>query len=236
MNKVAIYHFTNKSEKRPSVNEKQMALLRDFAKQYGTIEKEYLDKSLKKCEQEEKKKMIQEIGEYDILATKDFYHIAKNTGMCIELLQQFLSQGVQTCSVQDGYFTFTDVPFDRELNVAIYHSKYVDNTPSSNSKWKRGNEITIQTQIEIMRLFVKQKTQWKIKDIYVDESQGQSDSKQKNLLELIKNSKKYDLVLCKNFNTIHWRTSKFCKRRNDMKLDIYSLREGYLKYQEDSSN
>lgn len=229
MNKVAIYHFTNKSEKRPIVNEKQMVLLRDFAKQYGTIEKEYLDKSFKKCEQEEKRKMIQEIGEYDILAIKNFYHIAKNTGTCIELLQQFLSQGVKTYSMEDGCFTFTDVPFNEKLNIAIYHSKYVDNTPSSN-RWKRGNEITIQTQLEIMRLFVKQKTSWQIADIYVDESQEQSDSKQANLLELIKNSEKYDLVLCKNFNNIHWRTAKFCKRRNDMKLDIYSLREGYLKY------
>ncbi len=229
MNKVAIYHFTDKSEKRPAVNEKQMALLRDFASGYGTIEKEYLDKSLKKCEQEEKKKMIREIGEYDILVTKDFYHISKNTGTCIGLLQRLLSVGVRTHSIEDGSFVFTDVPFNRELNVAIYHSKYIDNTPSAN-KWKRGNEITVQTQLEIMGLFIKQKTKWKIADVYVDEAQGQSDSKQINLLELIKNSEKYDLVLCKNFNNIHWRTAKFCKRRNDMKLDIYSLREGYLKY------
>ena len=45
MNKVAIYHFTDKSEKRPIVNEKQMSLLRDFASEYGTVEKEYLDKN-----------------------------------------------------------------------------------------------------------------------------------------------------------------------------------------------
>lgn len=69
MNKVAIYHFTDKSNKRPIVNEKQMTFLRDFASGYGTIEKEYLDKSLKKCEQEEKEKLIREIGEYDILVT-----------------------------------------------------------------------------------------------------------------------------------------------------------------------
>jgi len=228
MNKVAVYHFTDKSEKRPIINEKQMILLRDFASEYGTIEKEYLDKSLKKCEQEEKKKLIQEIGEYDILVIKDFYHIAKNTGTCIELLQQFLSVGVQTYSMEDGNFTFTDVPFNKKLNVAIYHSRYVDVSPSY--KWKKGNDITVQTQLEIMKLFVKQKTRWKIADIYVDEAQGQSDSKQVNLLKLIKNSEKYDLVLCKNFNNIHWRTAKFCKQRNDMKLDIYSLREGYLKY------
>ena len=55
MNKVAIYHFTDKSEKRPIVNEKQMSLLRDFASEYGTVRKEYLDKSLKNVNRKRRK-------------------------------------------------------------------------------------------------------------------------------------------------------------------------------------
>ena len=39
------------------------------------------------------------------------------------------------------------------------------------------------------------------------------------------------MVLCKDLNTIHWRTAKFCKRRNELQLDIYSMKEGYLKYE-----
>ena len=227
--KVAIYHFTDKSEKRPIVYQKQMDILRAFASQFGAIEKEYLDMTLKQCEQIEKKKMLQEIGQFDILATKDFYHIAKNTGTCISLMQQLLGVGVEIHSIEDGCFIFTEVPFNKELNVAIYHSKYVDNTPSVNRK-RRGNSISAQTHIDIMKLFVKSKTNWKITGVYIDEAQGQSDDKQVELLKLIENSSKYDLVLCKDFNTVHWRTAKFCKRRNDMQLPIYSLKEGYLEY------
>lgn len=230
MKKVAIYHFTSGSENRPIVNEKQMIALRKFASDYGTVMKEYLDKSLKKCEQEEKQMLIEEIINYDVLVTKDFYHISVNTGTCIGLMQQFLRVGVETHSIEDGCFTFTDIPFEKELKVAIYHSKYEDNAPSAQMQ-KKGNCITAQTQVDVLRLFVKKKTNWKIVDVYVDEAQGQSDDKQKNLLELIENREKYDLVLCKDFNTIHWRTAKFCKRRNDMQLDIYSIKEGYLKYE-----
>lgn len=230
MKKVAIYHFTDGSEVRPIVNEKQMNILRCFASGYGTVFKEYLDKSIKKCEQTEKEKMFQEIGTYDVLATKDFYHLAKNTGACFNLLQQFLAAGVETHSIEDGSFTFSEPPIQQELNVAVYHSKYADITPST-AEQKRGNSITSQTQIEIMKLFVRLKTRWKIMDIYVDEARGQSDDTQNSLLELIGKSNRYDLVLCRDFNTIHWRTSKFCKRRKEMKLDIYSLKEGCLKYE-----
>ncbi len=230
MNKVAIYHFTDGSEKRPIINEKQMIALREFASRYGTVVKEYLDKSLKKGEQEEKEKLFQEIGKYNSLVTKDFYHISKNTGTCIGLMQQFLSFGVKVYSIEDGSFAFTETPFDKELNVAVYHSKFADNTPSAKGR-RRGNSITVQTQIEIIKLFVKTKTRWKIIDVYVDEAEGQSDDKQKNLLQLIENKNKYDLVVCKDFNRIHWRTAKFCERRNKLELDIYSLKEGYLKFE-----
>ena len=230
MKKVAIYHFTNGSEKRPSINKKQMIILREFASTYGTIEKEYLDKSSKKCEQEEKQTLIEEIINYDVLVTKDFYHISLNTGSCINLLQQFLRLGVETHSIEDGSFAFMDAPFDKKLRVAIYHAKYEDNTPSA--AWQmKGNCITAQTQAEVLQLFVKKKTNWQVIDVYIDEAQIQSNENQRSLLELIENRQKYDLVLCKDFNTIHWRTAKFCKRRNEMQLDIYSIKEGYLKYE-----
>ncbi len=234
MKKVAIYHFTNGSEKRPLINEKQMIALRKFASGYGSIEKEYLDKSTKKCAQEEKQKLIEEIINYDVLITKDFYHISLNTGTCISLLQQFLMVGVETHSIEDGCFTFTDIPFEKELNVAIYHAKYEDIAPSVKQQ-KKGNCITARTQVDVLQLFVKKKTKWKVIDVYIDEAQVQSDKNQRNLLALIENREKYDLVLCKDFNTIHWRTAKFCKRRNEMQLDVYSIKEGYLKYERGDS-
>ena len=118
--KVCIYHFTNAENlRRPIVNEKQMAILNDFASQYGDIKQVYLDGTLKQCNQDKKKQMIKEIANYDILIMKDFYHLSRNTGVCIELLQEFSLQGVKTITMEDGSFSFQfqDTPFDKKFKV-----------------------------------------------------------------------------------------------------------------------
>ena len=224
--KVCIYHFTNTS-KRPIVNKKQMDLLQDFAASMGEVEKIYLDFTLKQCEQIQKKQMIKEISSYDILIMKDFYHLSRNTGVCIELLQEFSLQGVKTITMEEGSFSFQfqDTPFDKKFKVCVYHSKY-----------KEDGDRTIETQINIFKTFVSQKTNWEIVDVFVDESNSQSDKVQTEIFKVIENAKqgKYDLLLIKDFNTFHWRTAKFCHRRNELQLPIYSLKEGYLPYEKES--
>ena len=222
--KVCIYHFTNTS-KRPIVNKKQMDLLQDFATSIGEVEKIYLDFTLKQCEQIQKKQMIKEISSYDILIMKDFYRLAKNTRVCIELLQKFALQGVKTITMEDGSFSFQfqDAPFDKKLKICIYHSKY-----------KEDGDRTIETQINIFKTFISHKTNWEIVDVFVDEANSQSDKIQTEIFKVIKNKEKYDLLLIKDFNTFHWRTAKFCHRRNDLRLPIYSLKEGYLPYEKES--
>ena len=56
------------------------------------------------------------------------------------------------------------------------------------------------------------------------------DGEQIQLMELIKNKDNYDLLLVHNLNDVHWRTANFCKVREQLHLDIYSLQEGFLKY------
>lgn len=224
--KVCIYHFTNAENlRRPIVNEKQMAILNDFASQYGDIKQVYLDGTLKQCNQDKKKQMIKEIANYDILIMKDFYHLARNTGVCIELLQEFALQGVKTITMEDGSFSFQfqDAPFDRKFKVCIYHSKY-----------KEDGDRTIETQRKIFKTFVSHKTNWEIIDIFIDEANSQSDKVQTEIFKVIENKKKYDLLLIKDFNAFHWRTAKFCHRRNELGLPIYSLKEGYLPYEKES--
>ena len=228
LKKVCIYHFTNAENlRRPIVNEKQMAILNEFASQYGDIKQVYLDGTLKQCNQDKKKQMIKEIANYDILVMKDFYHLARNTGVCIELLQKFSLQGVKTITMEDGSFSFQfqDAPFDKKLKICVYHSKY-----------KEDGDRTIETQINIFKTFVSHKTNWKIVDVFVDEANSQSDSVQTEIFKVIENAKqgKYDLLLIKDFNTFHWRTAKFCHRRNELQLPIYSLKEGYLLYEKES--
>lgn len=222
--KVCIYHFSN-SNKRPIVNQKQMDLLQDFAASMGEVEKIYLDFTLKQSEQIQRQQMIKEIANYDILVMKDFYHLARNTGACFGLLQAFSLQGVKTITMEDRSFSFQfqNVPFYRKLKICVYHSKY-----------KEDVDRTIETQIEIFKTFVSHKTNWKIVDVFVDEANSQSDSVQTKIFKVIKNKEKYDLLLLKDFNSLHWRTAKFCHRRNELQLPIYSLKEGYLPYEKES--
>ena len=222
--KVCIYHFSNANQ-RPIVNQKQMDLLQDFASSIGEVEKIYLDFTLKQSEQIQRQQMIEEISAYDILVMKDFYHLARNTGVCIELLQEFSLQGVKTITMEDGSFSFQDAPLDRKLKICVYHSKY-----------KEDVDRTIETQRKIFKTFVSHKTNWEIVDVFVDEANSQSDSVQTEIFKFIENAKqgKYDLLLIKDFNTFHWRTAKFCHRRNELQLPIYSLKEGYLPYEKES--
>ena len=224
--KVCIYHFTNAENlRRPIVNEKQMAILNEFASQYGNIKQVYLDGTLKQCNQDKKKQMIKEIANYDILIMKDFYHLAKNTGVCIVVLQKFAIQGIETITMEDGSFSFQfqNAPFDKKLKICVYHSKY-----------KEDGDRTIETQRKIFKTFVSHKTNWKIVDVFVDEANSQSDSVQTEIFKVIENKEKYDLLLIKDFNSLHWRTAKFCHRRNQLGLPIYSLKEGYLPYKKES--
>ena len=181
-----------------------------------------LDGTLKQCNQVKKKQMIKEIANYDILIMKDFYHLARNTGVCIELLQEFALQGIEVITMEDGSFSFQfqDAPFDKKLKICVYHSKY-----------KEDGDRTIETQRKIFKTFVSHKTNWEIVDVFVDEANSQSDKVQTEIFKVIENKKKYDLLLIKNFNSLHWRTAKFCHRRNELGLPIYSLKEGYLPYE-----
>ena len=229
--KVCIYHFTNAENlRRPIVNEKQMAILKEFASSYGEIKQIYLDGTLKQSNQEQRELLLNEISNYGILIMKDFYHLAKNTGACFGLLQDFALQGIQTITMEDGSFDFRfqDAPFDKKLRVCVYHSKY-----------KEDGDRTIETQLAIFSSFVKHNTNWQIVDSYVDEADSQSDSVQTEVFKVIENAKKgyYDLLLIKDFNGFHWRTAKFCHRRNELELPIYSLKEGYLPFEKiDTTN
>ena len=83
---------------------------------------------------------------------------------------------------------------------------------------------------DIFTLFTSKKTNWTVLDQYSDESLHQKDCEQIQMKELIANRDKYDLLLVHNLNDVHWRTANFCKIREQLQLDIYSLQEGFLKY------
>lgn len=92
----------------------------------------------------------------------------------------------------------------------------------------------IPVQNDILTLYARKKTNWTVVDQYFDESEHQNSGEQKQLMNLLENRNKYNLLLIHNLNDIHWRTANFCKIREQLKIDIYSLQEGFLKYDKET--
>lgn len=220
--KGAIYHFTDKSEKRPGVFQKQIEDLRDFAERIGVdVEKVYCDFSLKKRDRSSFDAFLMDSYQYSALVAKDFYHISKNTAACMKLMRQLRENGVTIFTLENGTFDFADIPYDQPLRVATY---------TCGNRNVRDVEGAIQIQQDIFSLFVKRKTNWKLMHQYFDLCNVQNDDEQLDLLELIKDKDWYDLILVNNLNDIHWRTSRFCKIREMIGKPIFSLQDGFLMY------
>ena len=220
--KAAIYHFTDESKQRPKIYKDQLKSLEGYARSMGfDVADIYCDMSLKRSEQTEFDRFLANASQYGVLVTKDLYHIAKNTGKCLGIMQQLRDSGLQIYSIENGIFAWEDTPFDKSLRVATYTSHF--------GKPNETKEI-IPVRNDVLTLFANKKTNWKVLDQYYDESLYQKDCEQKQMKELIANKDKYDMILVHNLNDIHWRTANFCKIREQLQLDIYSLQEGLLKY------
>ncbi|MDO4285504.1 MAG: recombinase family protein [Eubacteriales bacterium] len=220
--KAAIYHFTNKNTQRPKIYKDQLQALEEYAVSVGLdVAAIYCDMNLKRSARTEFDRFLANSDKYDALVTKDFYHIAKNTGKCLEIMQQLQDNGLQIYSIANGIFTREDAPFDKTLRVATYTCHY--GTPNEMKE-------VIPVRNDIFTLFTNKKTNWTVIDQYYDESLYQKDSAQIQLQELITNKDKYDLLLIHNLADIHWRTANFFKIRGQLQLDIYSLQDGFFKY------
>lgn len=218
----AIYHFTNKSEKRPIYCEKQIEELKRFAENINIMVSDvYLDRSLLVEEQTEFERFMTSCGGYEALVTKDFYHISKNTGMCMNILKSLLDKGVKTYSIENGSFTFAEPPTDKPLRVATY-------TYSKPNVRDAKNLISVQK--EIYELFIKKKTNWTLIEQYSDICQTQNDREQVELMRMLSEKDSFDILLVTNLCDVHWRTARFCKIREALGKGIYSLQDGFLEY------
>ncbi|MDD5847634.1 MAG: recombinase family protein [Lachnospiraceae bacterium] len=224
--RAAIYHFTNGSEKRPAVNKKELDRLADFARQKGYTDIEiFCDTSLRKEDQHEFRRLMDESVRFSTIIAKDFYHLSKNTMRCFEILKWFSDRGIEVLTMQDGDFRFTEPPLTDDLTIATYTCRFE----------ARKTEEVINLQNDIFRDFAEKKTSWTVEKQYADISKNQRDEDQLQLQELIQDSSRYDLLLVRNLNDVHWRTANFCKVRNALKLDIYSIKEGFLPFRKEKA-
>lgn len=224
MKKVVIYHYTNKSIRRPRKYQEQIKTLKELADRPGWhLSGVYCDVSLKECEHPEFEKLMEHIDEYDVLITKDFYHLNYYTKSCMALLKELQERGVEVYSHENGCFRFVEPPLAEPLRIATYFGRT-----------KCFKLVVKDIQQDIYRHFVLKKTNWTIVDAYIDDKSWREDSTQPELRRLIENKDKYDLILVYSLGAIHWRTGKFCLIREEMKKDIYSLQDGYLRYQKET--
>lgn len=219
--KAAVYHFTDGSQIRPVVYQKELERLKVFAHNagYGEVDV-FVDKTLRKSDQIQLERLMENVQAYKALILKDFYHLRKNTGICMSELVRLSKAGITIHTLEDGGFRFTEPPLDQRRNIAAYYC---------------GLEITghsLDLQYEIMDLFIKEKTDWNLLHRYADLGGNKVDGNQKELQQLIRDKDQCDIVLVRSFGDIHWRTSKFCKIRHLVQKGIYSMHdEIYLPYE-----
>lgn len=225
--KAVIYHFTDGSEKRPIIYETQIKALGEFAESKGfEVAAVFCDKSLRRCDRKEFDRLTEICEQYDALIVKDFYHLSKNTKKCMEIMKAFRDKGVAIYSVENGSFVFEEEPLEQALKVVTYNSRFGEADPQKQ---------LVLVQNDTMQLFTKLKTNWSIIDQFFDEGLHQNDKEQINLQKMIERKDNYDLLLVQNLNDVHWRTANFCKIREALQMDIYSLQDGFLKYRREKS-
>lgn len=216
--KTAIYHFTQNE------NKEYQKVLADFKKyandQNMIISKIFLDNSPLRYRRKEFDNFLSSNEDYNALIVKDFYHISKNTMKCMSILKDMQNRGIDVHSLNDGIIKFFQPDFNKPLRVATY-SRHLGVT-------QKGNDI-IPLKNDILNLFIKKETNWSLVDQYSDESNQEKYAAQLQLIDLIKNKDKYDLIVVHNLNDLNWRTAKFIKVMNDLNLDVYSLQEGLIK-------
>lgn len=220
--KAAIYHFTDKSNHRPKIYRDQLHALKAYAASVGfDVVDVFCDKSLKRSERSEFDRFLSCCDQYDALITKDYYHISKNTGKCLSIMQDLRNKGLKILTLVNGIFIWEDSPLKTPLKVATYSCHF--GTPDEIKE-------VFSVKNDILRLFIDKETSWTLIDQYSDKSDRQRDGEQVQMKKLLDNKDQYDLLLVHNLNDVHWRTANFCKIWEIFGKDIYSLKEGFIKY------
>ena len=135
--KAAIYHFTNGSKQRPKIYRDQLEALREYANSVGLdVADIYCDMSLKRSERSEFDRFLENSDQYDALVTKDFYHIAKNTGKCLSVMKQLRDNGVQIYSIENGIIESSLSSSIKGLAISAIASKVCSILPTKSTTMK----------------------------------------------------------------------------------------------------
>ncbi|MCR5201840.1 MAG: hypothetical protein K6D02_01925 [Lachnospiraceae bacterium] len=221
--KAAIYHFTDSENINTAVCRKSIEALEKLTLDKGYDDYDiYLDTSLLMKNRVNYHNLLSKMEMYDAFIFMDFYHITKVTTSMIKQLKDFSSHNIQIYTLRDGSFILKEAPTDKPLKVATYCCRFGEQVQM---------DKLVSVENKTLELFVNKKTNWTLCEQYIDKDKNEVYDSQKQLMEIIKNKNKYDLLLIHRLKDISWRSAKFCKRRQQLGMDIYALRDGFLEYE-----
>lgn len=216
---IALYHFTDKAERRPSIvtNDvdklyKRVSQLKDW----GTIHL-YLDFSLRRYAQDQYDELVRNMKNYKLLLVDSFYHLTKKTYTFWTKVDLFTASGVQMESMDEGLLSvdYSKEVLNRSLRVAIYDY--------ARSMYELDRQALL---LNVLKTFVEKNTEkWKIEKMCVDVF---TDKKRTALSEMMQEREKYDLIFVESFGKISEITNQYFKLKGKLGIPIYSMREGVL--------
>ncbi len=216
--KTAVYHFTNSDGIR---YQKIIDEFKEYAKTKDlSIDEFFIDKTTLEYQHVEFNRFLSTSEQFDVLIVKDFYHICKKTLKCLSILKELLDKGIKIYSLKDGEIKFCNADFDKPLKVATYSRHW---RPSVMSK------PFVPLKTDILNLFVNKETNWFVVDQYYDECSDEKYNSQLQLMKLLENKDKYDLIIVNSLQELNHRTALFIKILYELNLDIYSLQEGLIR-------
>lgn len=220
--KAAIYHHQDdltSRDVRLYARQKDIDLLISFVKDQGYEDPDlYFDNTLTLKDRVQYPRLLESLDNYEVIVTKDFYHINRTTSSFIKDLATFSEHGVVLRSVFDGSACILkSVPKtlkSKGLRAVSY---------TASDRQTAGDDL----QNEIFKAYVNKNTDWVLKEQF---SPFFFDEK-RELWEYRLGAeafKDFDILIVRSFSDISSKTEKFAKARRDMGIGILSLKEGYM--------
>ncbi len=226
MGKAAIYHYSVGQNLHPGFTNNRIKVIEDYARSQGYDDIEtYRDSSRVRKGQVEFKRFMSEYEKYEALFIQDLSQLSQTSMRCMSINKQLVDSGLTVFTLRNGIFCNEEDVTNKALKIATYYNCSAPQTEDP--------EQVISMQQEIFELFVRKKTKWHIVDSFTDTSERQNKGEQPGFQRLIENKDNYDMVLVQNVNDIHERTATFANLREELQLDIYSLRDGLIKYRKE---
>ncbi|WP_026495414.1 recombinase family protein [Butyrivibrio sp. WCD3002] len=220
--RAAIYHFTD-GLRLKSICDNEIARIKEYAASKGYDDVDvFCDVRTSREEHEVLDELIQKRNQYSAVFARDYFHYNKYILKVKEMLRMFDEDDIHVYTKDDLPLSFSsNAPFSENLNVISYCCHWTKHSDPNDLKLKN----------DILRHFVKNETNWNLLTQISEEERKGHAGIQPGLSHLLEMKDSYHIILVDSISSIHWRTHNFCEKRGLLEKDIFSLREGFIKFE-----